>query len=359
MPTTIPTITINHRTIGAGQPVYIVAELSANHNQKYHNAVKILQAAKQAGAHAIKLQTANPDSLTIDSDHEIFRITGGTIWDGRTLYDLYQEVCTPWEWHPKLKSIAQDLGLDFFSSPYDLDAVDFLEELGVPAYKIASSEIVDLQIIRKAAQTGKPLIISTGMATRTEIHEAISTAHHAGATQIALLKCTTAYPAPLNEINLRTIPHMIQRFRLPVGLSDHSLEPAVPAAAVALGACIVEKHLTLSRSHPGPDTAFSLEPDEFKSMVQAVTTTEKALGEVCYGVSEHEKAGHAYRKSLFAVADIKASDPLTTQNVRSIRPACGLHPRFLDHVLGKRAAQDIKRGTPLSWKLIDKSESHP
>jgi len=347
-------ITINDRLIGPGRPVYVVAELSGNHHQKYDQAVRILQAAKAAGADAIKLQTADPDTLTLDSEASCFVVRGGTLWDGRTLYDLYKEVCTPWEWHPKLKVVACDLGLDFFSSPYDVAAVDFLEDLGVPAYKIASSEIVDIPLIRKVSGTGKPIIISTGMATVEEIKEAITAARQAGTEQLALLKCTTAYPAPPEEINLRTIPDMEERFGVPVGLSDHSLEIGAPAAAVALGACIVEKHLTLSRCDPGPDTAFSLEPDEFKAMVNTIRTVESALGEVFYGVSEHERAGYAYRKSLFAVEDIQANDSFTIDNVRSIRPANGLHPRFLHDILGQRASRDIKRGTPLSWDHIGK-----
>jgi len=349
-----PYITINGHLIGPGHPVYIVAELSGNHNQDYDRAVRILQAAKGAGADAIKLQTADPEVLTLDSEASCFVVRGGTSWDGRTLYDLYKEVCLPWEWHPKLKAVACELGLDFFSSPYDVGAVDFLEEVGVPAYKIASSEIVDLPLIQKSAATGKPVIISTGMATVEEIEEAMSAARQAGAEQLAILKCTTAYPAPPEEINLRTLPDMVDRFKVPIGLSDHSLGIAIPAAAAALGACIVEKHLTLSRSDPGPDTAFSLEPDEFLAMVSAVRTVESALGDVFYGISAHEKAGHAYRRSLFAVEDIQADDPFTVDNVRSIRPANGLHPRYLRNILGQRASRDIKRGTPLNWEHIGK-----
>jgi pseudaminic acid synthase len=345
-------IKINGREIGPGNLVYIVAEMSGNHNRDYNLAVRILHAAKEAGADAIKLQTADPDTLTLDSNHSIFTVQGGTIWDGRTLYDLYKEVCTPWEWHPKLKSMADDLGLDFFSSPYDLQAVDFLEEIGVPAYKIASSEIVDLELIQKAADTGKPIIISTGMATVEEIKEAIAAGLNAGTEQIALLKCTTAYPAPPEEINLRTIPDMMERFRVPIGISDHSLGIAIPAAAATLGACIVEKHLTLSRAYGGPDSAFSLEPGEFKIMVDTVRTVERALGDVFYGVSEHEMAGHAYRRSLFAVKDINVNDPFTAENIRSIRPANGLHPRFLHDIIGRHAKQSIKRGTPLRWDYI-------
>jgi pseudaminic acid synthase len=346
-----PTFTIGDRNIGPGNPVYIVAELSSNHHQEYEEAVRLVQAAKDAGADAIKLQTATPEGITLDSQDDIFRITGGTIWDGRTLYDLYQEVYTPWEWHPKLQKVAKDLGLGFFSTPYSCEAVDFLEQLGVPIYKISSSEIVDHELIRKAAATGKPLILSTGMATLEEIQEAVAVAQEAGNNQIALLKCTTAYPAMPEEMHLRTIPHLSETFKLPIGLSDHSLDIAIPAAAVALGACIIEKHLILSRSEACPDSAFSLEPQEFKAMVDTVRTVEKALGEVHYGYSKREAPGHNYRRSLFVVKDIHANEPFTKDNIRSIRPAYGLHPKHLFEILKCRAAKDIKRGTPLSWEL--------
>jgi len=344
-------ITIGDRKIGFCNPVYIVAELSSNHQQDYDKAIRLVQAAKTAGADAIKLQTATPDGITLDSQDDIFRVSGGTIWDGRTLYDLYQEVYTPWEWHPKLKKVAYDMGLDFFSTPYDSTAVDFLEQLGVPLYKISSSEIVDHALIRKTAATGKPLILSTGMATLEEIQEAVTVAHEAGNNQIALLKCTTAYPALPEEMHLRTIPHLAETFQLPIGLSDHSLDIAIPAAAVALGACIIEKHLIISRSETCPDSAFSLEPEEFKLMVDTVRTVEKALGEVHYGYSKREAPGHNYRRSLFAVKDIRTNEPFTNDNVRSIRPSYGLHPKHLSEILKCHAAQDIKRGTPLSWEL--------
>jgi N-acetylneuraminate synthase len=343
--------TIGNRQIGPGNPVYIVAELSSNHHQEYDQAVRLVQAAKDAGVDAIKLQTATPEGITLDSQDDLFRIGGGTIWDGRTLYDLYQDVYTPWEWHPKLKKAANDLGLDFFSTPYDCDAVDFLENLGVPIFKISSSEIVDHALIRKAAATGKPLILSTGMATFEEIEEAVTVAKEAGAEQLALLKCTTAYPALPEEMHLRTIAHLAETFQVPVGLSDHSLSNAIPAAAVALGACIVEKHLILTRKEPCPDSVFSLEPDEFKAMVEAVRTAEKAMGEIHYGICDREAPGRNYRRSLFVVEDIRANEPFTNDNVRSIRPSYGLHPKHLQEILQRRAAKDIKRGTPLSWEL--------
>jgi len=338
--------------IGSGQPVFIVAELSANHNQDFSQAVELIRKAKEVGADAVKLQTYTPDTLTIQSDRPEFRISGGTPWDDKTLYDLYAEAYMPWEWQPKLKKVADDLGMALFSTPYDKTAVDFLEEMGVPAYKVASFEIVDIPFIEYIASKGKPIVISTGMATLAEIDEAVQAARRAGATQIALLKCTSAYPAPPEEMNLRTIPHLAEAFGIPVGLSDHTLGIAVPVAAVALGACIIEKHFTLSRSIPSPDSAFSSEPQEFKAMVEAIRTAEKALGEVRYEVSEHEAKSRVFRRSLFVVKDMKAGEVFTEECVRSIRPGHGLHPRYRQDVLGRRAAQDIQRGTPLGWELV-------
>jgi len=347
------TILINNRAIGFGQPVYIIAEMSANHGQSFDEAVKIIQAAKDSGADAIKLQTYTPDTITIDCDNEYFRIGKGTIWEGKNLYELYQEAYTPWEWQPKLKEIANELDMDLFSSPFDKTAVDFLEKMDVPAYKIASFELVDIPLIQYVAKTGKPMIMSTGMATLSEVDEAITEARDGGCKELALLKCTSAYPADPAEMNLRTIPHMAEAFCVPVGLSDHTLGIAVPVAAVAFGACIIEKHFTMSRNIPGPDSAFSLEPHEFRSMVEAIRTTEKAMGEVQYEVSEHELASRVFRRSLFAVMDIKKDDRYSIENVRSIRPGYGLHTRHLNHVLGKKASCDVKRGEPLSWDFID------
>ena len=286
------------KRVGPGQGVYIVAEMSANHSQQFEQAVEILKAAKAAGADAIKLQTYTPDTLTINSNKEYFRVGGGTLWDGRTLYDLYSEAYTPWEWQPELKKIADDLEIDLFSTPFDHAAVDFLEEMGVLVYKIASFEVVDLPLIQRVARTGKPVIMSTGMATLSEIDEAVRAFQAAGGKQLALLKCTSAYPAPPEDMNLLTIPHLAEAFELPVGLSDHTTGIAVAVAAVALGACIVEKHLALSRQTPGPDSAFSLEPHEFKEMVEAIRTTEKALGRVHYGVSQEEAKSSVFRRSL-------------------------------------------------------------
>jgi pseudaminic acid synthase len=343
---------IGSRQIGPGEPLYIVAELSANHNQDFNQAVKIIHAAKEAGADAIKLQTYTADTITIACDREEFRIGGGTLWDGRNLHDLYGEAYTPWDWQPKLKQIANDLGLDLFSSPFDSSAVDFLERMSVPAYKVASFELVDIPLIQKMAGTGKPLIISTGMATIEEIQEAAQAARDAGATEIALLKCTSAYPASPDDMNLRTIPELARRFDVPVGLSDHTMGIAVPVAAVALGASIIEKHLTLSRSQPGPDSAFSLEPQEFKAMVDAVRTTERALGKIHFGAANHELNGLSFRRSLFIVQDLKEGQLFSSENVHSIRPGYGLHTRHLPEILGRQAARDIERGTPLSWDLV-------
>lgn len=345
------TFEIKGRQIGKGQPVYIIAEMSANHHQDFDRAVRILEAARDAGADAIKLQTYTPDTITLNSDKPYFRIEG-TIWEGRTLYDLYKEAYTPWAWQPKLKELAEDLGLDCFSTPFDFTAVDFLEDMDVPAYKIASFENVDIPLLQRVAQTGKPVIMSTGMATLTEIDEAVRTLRAAGAEGIALLKCTSAYPAPPAEMHLRTIPHLAEAFNVPAGLSDHTMGSAVPVAAVALGACIIEKHFTLSRDDEGPDSAFSMEPHEFKAMVEAVRTVEQALGEVRYQVTEREQQSRAYRRSLFVVQAMKAGEFFTPENVRSIRPGYGLHTRYLQDVMGRTATQDIERGTPLQWELI-------
>lgn len=347
-------IHIGERRVGPGAPVYVVAELSANHNQDFEQAVRIVQAAKDSGADAVKLQTYTADTITIPCDREPFRIGGGTLWDGRTLHELYREAYTPWEWQPKLKQVANDLGMDLFSTPFDDSAVDFLEKMGVPAHKLASFELVDIGLIQKLASTGKPLIMSTGMATLEEIDEAVQAAKQAGATQIALLKCTSAYPAVPDDMNLRTIPELAKRFGVPAGLSDHTLGAAVAVAAVALGACIIEKHITLSRSCKGPDSEFSLEPKEFKAMVEAIRTTERALGGVQFGASPQEASSRIFRRSLFVVQDLRRGEEFTPQNVRSIRPAHGLHSRHLPQVLGKRASRDIARGTPLAWDLVEK-----
>jgi len=348
----IESIKIGGRTVGPGHPVYVIAELSANHNQDFDQAVRLIRAAKEAGADAVKLQTYTPDTITIRSHKEFFRIEGGTVWDGRKLHDLYAEACTPWEWQPKLKDVANDLGLELFSSAFDATAVDFLESMNVPVHKVASFELVDIPLIEKMARTGKPLILSTGMATLGEIQEAVRAARSAGASELVLLKCTSAYPAPPDEMNLRTIAELAHGFSVPAGLSDHTMGIAVPVAAVALGACVIEKHMTLLRAQKGPDSAFSLEPEEFAAMVAAVRVAEKALGQVQFGAGAREARSRAFRRSLFVVEDVKTGEEFTANNVRSIRPANGLHTRHLSDVLGKRAACDIDRGTPLSWKLV-------
>jgi pseudaminic acid synthase len=345
-------INISGREIGLGQPTYVVAEMSANHGQRFEQAVELVRAAKEAGADAIKLQTYTPDTLTIDSTNEYFQIGKGTVWEGKNLHQLYGEAYTPWDWQPKLKSIAEELGLQCFSTPFDDTAVNFLEDMQVPAHKVASFELVDTGLLRRVGATRKPVIMSTGMATLAEIEEAVRTLREAGCTQLALLKCTSAYPAPPEEMNLRTISHLAETFGVPVGLSDHTLGISVPIAAVALGACIIEKHFTLRRSDGGPDAAFSLEPLEFEAMVDAVRVTEKALGRANYEVTKAEAASRVFRRSLFVVEDVKAGEMFTSKNVRSIRPGHGLSPKHLSTVIGRKATQDLVRGTPLCWNHV-------
>lgn len=346
------TVNIGKRRIGPGNDTtYVVAELSANHNQSIERAEAIIRAAAEAGADAVKLQTYTADTLTIPCDNEYFRVKG-TIWHGRTMYDLYKEAHTPWEWHPQLKALANKLGMDCFSAPFDFTAVDFLEGINVPCYKVASFELVDIPLLKKIACTGKPVILSTGMASLAEIDEAVHVLCAGGAGGIVLLKCTSAYPAMPEDANLLTIPHMAQTFDCPVGLSDHSMGSAVAVAAVAIGARVIEKHLTLSRSEGGPDGAFSMEPQEFRQMVTDIRAAEKALGRICYDVTEDQKPCLAGRRSLFVVEDMKAGDQFTEGNVRSIRPGHGLHTRHLGEILGRRAARNIERGTPLRWDLL-------
>jgi pseudaminic acid synthase len=348
-------IQIGNRKIGSGLPVYIIAEMSANHNQDFDKAVDVIKAAADTGADAVKIQTYTPDTLTINSKNKHFEIEG-TIWEGRYLYDLYKEAYMPWEWQPKLQKIALDLGLDFFSTAYDPSSVDFLLGLDIPIFKVASFEVVDLPLLRLIAQTGKPIILSTGMATLAEIEEAVDTIKEAGGEEIALLKCTSAYPAPAEEMNLRTIPDLIDRFGSPVGLSDHTMGIAVPVAAVTLGACIIEKHFTLSRDLPGPDSSFSLQPEEFKMMVNAIRTAEKALGDINYEVNVRESSSHVFRRSLFVVKDMKAGEEFSHENVRSIRPGYGLHTKYIDEIIGQVASGNINKGIPLSWDLVEKKE---
>jgi pseudaminic acid synthase len=346
-------IHIGNRIVGDNQPVFIIAELSANHNQNFTIAAETIRAIKDSGADAIKLQTYTPDTITIDCDNEHFQIKQGTIWDGKTLYQLYKEAYTPWDWQLKLKEIAEDLGLICFSSPFDRTAVDFLEKMDVPAYKIASFEITDIQLIEYVAAKGKPVIISTGIAELSDIEEAVDACMRMGNNEIALLKCTSAYPAPLDEVNLNTIPDIRDRFKTVAGLSDHTLEISVPVAAVALGAKIIEKHFILDRKLGGPDAAFSLNPEEFKAMVDSVREVEKALGSVNYELTDKAKKSRDFSRSLFVVKDVKAGETFTEENIRSIRPGFGLHPRHLKDVLGKRVKKDVAKGTPISWDIVE------
>jgi pseudaminic acid synthase len=331
------------------EKVLIIAELSANHRQDIQLAKETFYAMKESGADAVKLQTYTPDTITINCDNEFFKIKQGTLWDGKTLYQLYQEAYTPWEWHYELKELAEKLGLIFFSTPFDKTAVDFLEELNVPIYKIASFEITDIPLIEYVASKGKPVIISTGIATLCDIEEAVNACKNVGNNQIILLKCTSAYPAPIEEANLRTIPNIKETFNVEVGLSDHTLGISVPIAAVALGAKVIEKHFILSKDIDSPDKEFSLSPDEFKQMVQSVRNIEKALGKVSYDLTEKTKKSREFSRSLFAVKDIKEGEIITKENVKSIRPGYGLHPKYLKGVLGKKAKVNIKKGTPLDW----------
>lgn len=345
---------IGSRQIGPGYPCYLIAELSANHGQRLEVAMDLIRAAKKSGADAVKLQTYLPDTMTLDSDRPEFLIGEGTLWSGQKLYDLYREAYTPWEWHAPLMDLANHLDMELFSTPFDDTSVTFLESLGVPAYKIASFELIDLPLIRRVAATGKPLIMSTGMAIEAEIQEAVDTARDAAASQIALLKCNSAYPASLEEMNLRSMPALSERHNVVVGLSDHTLGTLATTTAIALGASLIEKHFTLCREDGGPDAAFSLEPEEFSIMVKAVRDTEAALGSVRFGPTERERPSTAFRRSLFAVADIRKGEPFTPLNVRCIRPSYGLHPRYLQEILGGIAAIDISRGTPLAWDLVSK-----
>ncbi len=341
------------RAIGPGHPVYVIAEVSANHGQDYDAAVRLVQGAADARADAVKLQTYTPDTITIASDAPAFRAGSGSLWAGTTLHDLYQEAYMPWDWQPRLKTLATELGLHCFSSPFDPTAVDFLLAMDVPAFKIASFELVDLPLIRKVAATGRPIIMSTGMATVAEVDEAVDAARTGGATEIALLKASSAYPAPPESMNLRAIPAMAERYGLPIGLSDHTLGEEAAVAAVALGACIVEKHITGSHDDRTADAAFSLDIGEFRAMVEAIRYTERALGQPLVAPTDEEAESRRFRRSLFVIEDVAAGGRLTERNVRSIRPADGLHTREYEAVLGRRAARAIQRGTPLSWELLE------
>ena len=342
---------IGSRKVGAGEPAFIVAEISANHNGSFDSAVALIHAAKQAGADAVKLQTYTADTLTFRSHQEHFRVNG-TVWNGKTLHELYQEAYTPWEWQPRLKKIAEKSGLQLFSSVFDESSVDFLERMDVPAYKISSFELVDVGLIARVARTRKPMVLSTGMATQAEIAEALATARRAGAKKMALLKCTSSYPAPMESLDLRGIEWLRKEFRVPVGFSDHTLGAVAAVCAVSLGGCIIEKHLTLSRSRGGPDSTFSAEPEEFREMVSQIRAAEKALGKTGWQRIPADAKSRALRKSLFVVRDMQRGDKFSTENLRCIRPGCGLHPRYLKKALGKRAAVPIQAGTPLTAELF-------
>lgn len=339
------------RPIGPDQPPYIIAEISGNHNGEIARAKELISMAKRCGADAVKLQTYTADTITLDHDGPGFLIKGG-LWDGRTLYDLYGEAHTPWEWHGELFDHAKKEGIASFSSPFDFTAVDLLESLDAPAYKIASFEMIDLPLIRYVARLGKPMIISTGLANLGEISEAVAAAKGAGNTQLCLLHCVSAYPAAAEDYNLSTIAHLGAAFGVQPGLSDHTLGTAVPVAATVLGATVIEKHVTLARADGGPDAAFSLEPDELKRLVDDTRTAWAAKGRITYDQQDGEKGNAQFRRSLYAVADIKAGEALTPQNVRSIRPGFGLAPKFYERVLAMTARTDIARGTPLDWTLL-------
>jgi len=340
------------RSIGLNQPVFIVAELSANHNQDFNNALKLIDVAAKAGVDAVKLQTYTANTITIDSNKEYFQIKVNNAWAGQTLYSLYKKSYTPWDWHLKLKEYAEKKGLVFFSAPFDNTAVDFLEKMEVSLYKIASFEVVDIPLLQKIGQTRKPVIMSRGMASVEEIELAIKTLRDTGCSDLIILHCVSSYPAKPEEMNLATILDIVKKFNVPAGLSDHTLGITAAVTSVGLNACVIEKHLTLSRKDGGPDVGFSLEPSEFKQLVKIVREAEEAIGKPSYGAGIGESENIVFRKSLFVVKDIKKGEKFTEKNVRSIRPGHGLPPKYFNSIIGKVATDSIKRGTPLSWKLI-------
>lgn len=344
---------IGNRKIGGTCNTFIIAELSANHGHDINIVKKSLKAAKDAGADAVKIQTYTADTLTIDCDNDYFKLNTGTIWDGRTLYDLYSEAYTPWEWHKQIMDYANDLGLIFFSTPFDKTAVDFLEKLNVPVYKVASFEIMDIPLVEYIASKGKPIIISTGVASLSDIEESVAACKRMGNDQIILLKCTSSYPSKIEDANLNTISNMKETFNVEVGLSDHTLGITVPVVSIALGAKVIEKHFILDKSIGGPDALFSLEPSEFKQMVDSVREAEKSLGQVDYSMTQKKKRNRLLGRSLFVVKDVKAGEFFSEENVKSIRPGYGLNPKHLKDILGKKAKQDIQRGTPVEWKYIE------
>lgn len=344
---------IEDKKIGSNESVFIIAELSANHMNDFDVAVKTIEAMKEAGADAVKFQTYSPDTITIDCDNEYFQIKQGTIWDGQVLYDLYEDAYMPWEWQPKLKKIAENLGLIVFSSPFDKTSVDFLEEIDVPAYKIASYEITDIPLIEYVASKGKPIIISTGIASLEDIQLAIQTCLDAGNNQIAILKCTSSYPSPFEEINLNTIPALEEKFEVVVGLSDHTMGCEVAIAGVSLGAKIIEKHFVLDRNMDTPDSEFSMEPAEFKLMVDSIRNVEKALGNDNFELTEKMIINQDFSRSLFVVKDMQKGEIITEDNIRSIRPGFGLHPKYLKEILGKKVNRNLKKGTPFELNFVD------
>jgi N-acetylneuraminate synthase len=344
-------VEIAGRPIGRDHEPYVICELSGNHNGSLDRALELLEAAAATGADAVKIQSYTPDTITIDHDGPGFRIEGG-LWDGRTLYDLYGEAQTPFEWHERLFDRARELGVTLFSSPFDETAVDLLQSLDAPVYKIASFEAVDLPLIARVARTGKPMIISTGMANEREIGEAVQTARDSGCDQIVLLHCVSSYPAPDEQSNVRTVADLAERFGVVSGLSDHTFGSAVAVASIALGGCVVEKHFTLRREDGGPDAAFSLEPEEFKALVDDCKRAWRALGQATYDLQGCERGNVAFRRSLYVVRDVPAGEAMTAENVRSIRPGYGLAPKHLPDVLGRRASRDLKRGEPLAWDAL-------
>jgi len=343
---------IGNTPVGENAPAFIVAEISGNHNQDYGRAVEIIHAAKEAGADAVKLQTYTADTITLDCDDPCFQINEGTIWDGMTLHKLYQEAYTPWEWQPRLMEEANKIGLECFSSPFDFTSVDFLEEMKVPAYKIASYEINDIPLIRKIAKLHKPMIFATGIAYPEDIERALAVCKEEGNEDIILLKCVSAYPTPYEQVNLRVIPTLAKTYDCISGISDHTMGTIVSAGSIPLGAKMIEKHLTLSRADGGPDSAFSMEPKEFAKLVEEVRILEKALGTSEYVLTDTQKLEHGGSRSLFVVKDVKAGEILTPDNIRSIRPGNGLHTMYYEDILGKKAIKDLKKGTPLAWELI-------
>ncbi len=346
-------IKIDTFEISDNSSTFIIAELSGNHGHNINIAKETIKAIKESGADAIKLQTYTPDTITIDSNNKCFQINHGTLWDGQNMYNLYKKAYTPWEWHKELQGYAHSIGLIFFSAPFDATAVDFLENLNIPAYKIASPEITDIPLIEYAASKGKPIIISTGIAKLSEIQDAIAACKSVGNDQIILLKCTSAYPTLLEDVNLKTIPNMKDMFNIQVGLSDHTLGISSPIAAVALGARVIEKHFILSKDIDSTDKDFSLVPDEFKAMVDSIRDVEKALGSITYDLTRGMKIGRIGRRTLFAVKDIKEGELITKQNVMSKRPGEGIPPKYLEVIIGRKAKVDINRATPIKWDLID------